>query len=905
MWYIYLAIAEAVTTYAMWIGFTIAGESITRWVRETLLASVLKQGVASKDGAGGGELTTRIGADADLLQEGISSKLGRIVAAVSGVIVAFIIAYTRHWKLALMMSGGLFGFGLAGGAGGTVIKKSTDRFLSAQGEASAIAHEALAGIAIVMGTSSQDRTTRKYNGKLDGGHRPGIMARAASEGTIGVITCIGSLLFALAFWQGSRFVLAGEADVGTIITVLLSVLLGTANLGLVAPSAQALTTGMAGARRILDTIQEPGTAREGSVVEREVETEQGMKPKTVRGKISFRNVRFAYPSRPDSLVFNGLDLDVQAGKTTALVGESGCGKSTVMKLIQRFYSPNSDSESAIELDGVPLDLLNLSWLRQNMAVVSQEPDLFNTTIYENIAYGLIGKQPLNQRLAPETERALVIGAAKSANAHDFITAQPQGYDTVVGERGGMLSGGQRQRVAIARALVAQPKILLLDEATSALDTKSEELVQNALAAARREGERTVVVVAHRLSTVRDAEKIVVLAKGGRVVEEGTYSELMESRGAFYKLASSQAADELAAKRSSLRAAPSDATLAVTASRSSVSQLEADSSSTDALLARRGTGGGDGYGTTGSRATRKSLEESLDPPPTLPVVPFLLQSNSQSLALGGFGLFFAIVTGCGSTAQSFLLANAITAFSESVDNAQEFLSEARWWAMWLVVLAFAQLAATIVRGSALAVVTERFTLRVRKLAFGQMMRQDMAFFDFHDTAELTNLLSKQAADLNGLGASLVGTFTVGIASLLSAIGLSIGVNWRLGLVFSATCPFLLAAGYGSGAFSSKREQQARKSYAGAVSYASEAVDLVATVAMLTLEPHVRERFHAQLSTQAKHSTKLAWLTCGIYAASQAATYLCFAACFYYGGWLVGNNQATMLEFFICFSKSSPH
>lgn len=220
---------------------------------------------------------------------------------------------------------------------------------------------------------------------------------------------------------------------------------------------------------------------------------------------------------------------------------------------------------------------------------------------------------------------------------------------------------------------------------------------------------------------------------------------------------------------------------------------------------------------------------------------------------------------------------------------------------LVALAFWQCAATFVRGSSLAIVTERFILTVRKMAFAQIMRQEMAFFNVHQTPKLTNLLSKQVADLNGLGAALVGTFTVGIVSLLSAVGLSVAINWRLGLVFSATCPFLLAAGYFSGSFSSQREQAARKSYAGAVGYASEAVDLVATVAMLTLEPHVQENFRAQLGEQAKRSTRMAWWACAIYSASQAAQYLCFAACFYYGGRLVAFGQATMLEFFICFSE----
>ena len=230
-------------------------------------------------------------------------------------------------------------------------------------------------------------------------------------------------------------------------------------------------------------------------------SEAGKKLGDIQGDISFKEIRFNYPSRPDVEVLRGLDFDVPAGQTVALVGTSGCGKSTCIQLLQRFYDP---LDGRVCIDGNDVKDLHLGWMRSQIGVVGQEPVLFGTTIGENIRYGRSG---VTQE---EIEKA-----AKEANAHDFILRLPQKYNTTVGERGAQLSGGQKQRIAIARALVRNPKILLLDEATSALDTQSEAVVQRALDKARLG--RTTIMVAHRLTTIKNAERIIVI-KDGVVVE---------------------------------------------------------------------------------------------------------------------------------------------------------------------------------------------------------------------------------------------------------------------------------------------------------------------------------------------------------------------------------------------------
>ena len=246
----------------------------------------------------------------------------------------------------------------------------------------------------------------------------------------------------------------------------------------------------------------------------------GLKLNQVDGNVKLRDAEFTYPTRQNIQILNRLNLSLKAGESIALVGESGCGKSTVIQLIQRFYDVNQGS---LELEGNNIQSLNLPYVRSKLGIVSQEPVLFDRSIAENIQYGD------NERTVSMEE---VVDAARKANIHNFVAALPEGYDTKVGGKGTQLSGGQKQRVAIARALVRNPRILLLDEATSALDTESEKVVQDALDAAQVG--RTSITIAHRLSTIKNVDQIYIIEKG-QITEHGTHNQLLEQQGSYFKL----------------------------------------------------------------------------------------------------------------------------------------------------------------------------------------------------------------------------------------------------------------------------------------------------------------------------------------------------------------------------------
>ncbi|GKV06705.1 hypothetical protein SLEP1_g18559 [Rubroshorea leprosula] len=337
---------------------------------------------------------------------------------------------------------------------------------------------------------------------------------------MGSAQCLTFVSWALDFWFGGTLVQKGEISAGDVFKTFF-ILVST---GRVIAEAGSMTSDLAKGSTAVASVFEiidrqsliPGSSQAGDG------TSNGRKLEKITGRIEIRKVDFSYPSRPDTVVLRQFSLEVKPGTSIGLVGKSGCGKSTVIGLIQRFYDAESGS---VRVDGVDIRELDIQWYRKHTALVSQEPVIYSGCIRDNIVFGKFD--------ASENE---VVEAARAANAHEFISALKDGYETECGERGVQLSGGQKQRIAIARAIIRNPIILLLDEATSALDLQSEQVVQEALD--RIMVGRTTVVVAHRLNTIKKLDSIAFVADG-KVVERGTYAQLKNRQGAFSKLASLQ------------------------------------------------------------------------------------------------------------------------------------------------------------------------------------------------------------------------------------------------------------------------------------------------------------------------------------------------------------------------------
>ncbi|RMG93330.1 MAG: ATP-binding cassette domain-containing protein [Deltaproteobacteria bacterium] len=460
-----------------------------------------------------GELLSRLSDDVTRLQhtvgEDLSIALRNAITLVGGITILFV----TNPKLTAVMLAVVPPLVIAAVMWGRVIRRISRQAQDQLARASAAVQEGIAGIETVQAFGREDYEASRYQHAVEETFRL-FVRRAIARSWFGAVASFMAFgAIAGIFWLGGKMVVEGEITPGALTEFLLYTMLVAGAVGAMAGLWGNLQSTLGATARIFEILDEPPeiVSPPDAVVLGD----------DVRGDVRFEHVRFRYPER-DEWVLDDLDLEIPAGRTVALVGASGAGKTTAARLVLRFYDP---TEGVVYLDGIDLRRIDLASLRSKMAWVSQEPLLFSGTIRENIRYGRL--------TASDAE---VEAAARAAFADGFIRAFPEGYDTVVGERGVLLSGGQRQRISIARAILRDPKVLVLDEATSALDAESEHWVQRALEGLSRG--RTTLVIAHRLSTIRSADLIVVLDHG-KVVETGRHEELLANGGLYARLVARQ------------------------------------------------------------------------------------------------------------------------------------------------------------------------------------------------------------------------------------------------------------------------------------------------------------------------------------------------------------------------------
>ncbi|KOM33360.1 hypothetical protein LR48_Vigan01g291600 [Vigna angularis] len=492
--------------------FGVAGGKLIQRIRKACFEKVVHMEVSWFDEAenSSGAVGARLSTDAASVRALVGDALGLLVQNIASAITGLVIAFESSWQLALIILAMVPLLGLNGFFQVKFLKGFSADSKRMYEEASQVANDAVGSIRTVASFCAEEKVMDLYRGKCEGPIKTGIRQGIISGVSFGISFFVLYAVYAASFYAGARLVEDGKTsftDVFRVFFALSFAAIGISQSGSLVPDSAKAKTAAASIFAIIDRKSQIDSSDDSGITLEEV-----------KGEIELKHVSFKYPTRPDVQIFRDLSLTIHSGKTVALVGESGSGKSTVVSLLQRFYDPDSGH---ITLDGKEIQSMQVKWLRQQMGLVSQEPVLFNDTIRANIAYG-----------KGDATEAEIIAAAELANAHKFISSLQKGYDTVVGERGVQLSGGQKQRVAIARAIVKNPKILLLDEATSALDAESEKVVQDALD--RVMVDRTTIVVAHRLSTIKGADLIAVV-KNGVIAEKGKHEALLKKGGDYASL----------------------------------------------------------------------------------------------------------------------------------------------------------------------------------------------------------------------------------------------------------------------------------------------------------------------------------------------------------------------------------
>ncbi|CAN4082126.1 unnamed protein product [Withania somnifera] len=758
IYYVYLAIGAGIASLLQMSCWMVTGERQATRIRGLYLETILRQDIAFFDTeTTTGEVIGRMSGDTILIQDALGEKVGKFIQFLSTFVGGFLIAFIKGWLLSIVLVSCIPALVIAGGSMALIMSKMSSRGQVAYAQAGNVVEQTIGAIRTVAAFTGEKLAVNKYDSKLKIACASTVQQGLVSGIGLGTVLLIVFSTYGLAVWYGSKLIIERGYSGGDVINVIMAIMTGGISLGQTTPSLNAFAAGQAAAYKMFETINRKPLI--------DTSDTNGIVLENIKGEIEFKDVYFRYPARPDVQIFSGFSLVVPSGKTVALVGQSGSGKSTVISLLERFYDPEA---GGVLIDGVNLKKFQLKWLRQQMGLVSQEPILFATTIKENISYG--------KENATDDE---IKTAVELANAAKFLYRLPQGLDTMVGEHGTQLSGGQKQRLAIARAILKNPRILLLDEATSALDAESERIVQEALDKVM--ANRTTVVVAHRLTTIRNADLIAVV-NAGKLLEQGTHAELIQDpNGAYSQLVRMQVGNKEDEKIKNMDLDKMDLTtdLENNLSRSSSQRLSAMKRSASQGSSRHSfalnypvPGLIDIHEVeTGREEEKKEENNSLEKRKKVSIRR-LAELNKPELPYLLLGSLAAIIHGLIFPIFGLLLSTAIKIFFYPPHKLR---NESRFWALMYAGLGVITLVVVPFQNYLFGVAGGKLIERIRSLTFKKVVHQEIGWFDdpAHSKEKVMDMYQKKCEGplKQGVKIGIVSGASLGFGSVLIHHGLA--------------------------------------------------------------------------------------------------------------------------------------
>ncbi|KAI3977141.1 hypothetical protein MKX01_027462, partial [Papaver californicum] len=780
--------------------------------------------------------------------------VGNFIHYLSTFLAGLVVGFISAWKLALLSVAVIPGIAFAGGLYAYTVTGLTSKSRESYANAGIIAEQAIAQVRTVHSYVGESKALNSYSDAIQNTLKLGYKAGMAKGLGIGCTYGIACMSWALVFWYAGVFIRNGQTDGGKAFTAIFSAIVGGMSLGQSFSNLGAFSKGKAAGYKLMEVINQKPT-----IVE---DISDGKCLEEVNGNIEFKDVTFSYPSRPDVIIFRDFSIFFPAGKTVAVVGGSGSGKSTVVSLIERFYDPN---QGQVLIDNVDIKTLQLKWLRNQIGLVNQEPALFATTILENILYG-----------EPDATIEEVEAATSAANAHSFISLLPNGYNTQVGERGLQLSGGQKQRIAIARAMLKNPKILLLDEATSALDAGSETMVQEALD--RLMVGRTTIVVAHRLTTIRNVDSIAVLQQG-QVVETGTHEELISKVGAYASLIRFQ---EMVRNPE-----PSD-------HRSRSTRLSS-SLSTKSLSLRSGSLRNLSYqystGADGRIEMISHADNNRNRPAPKNYFFRLLKLNAPEWPYSIMGAVGSVLSGFIGPTFAIVMSNMIDVFYYKDLAAME--KKTKEFVFIYIGCGLYAVVAYLTQHYFFSIMGENLTTRVRRMMLAAILRNEVGWFDEEEnnSSLVAARLATDAVDVKSAIAERISVILQNMTSLLTSFIVAFIIEWRVSLLILATFPLLVLANFAQQLSLKGFAGDTAKAHAKTSMIAGEGVSNIRTVAAFNAQDKILSLFCHELRIPQIQSLRRSQFAGFLYGLSQLALYGSEALILWYGSHLVSQGAST--------------